>query len=91
MTLNIHKFLITVLGEGEYFLKVPRGGIKRLGEPNEFANFQIEALPEQKRKRLATRESMLTSSFDTWEGLDEVANDGDEDEDDRDIDESSVE
>ena len=94
MTLKIHKFLIIVLGDGEYFFKILRGGIKRLGEPNEFANFQIEALQEQKRKRLVTGESMPTSSLDTWEALDEAANDGDDDddfEDDRDIDEPSTE
>ena len=55
-----------------------------MGEPNEFANFQIEALPEQKRKRLATEESMPTSSFDTWEALDEAVNDGNDDDDDGD-------
>ena len=85
---------LLVLGEGEYFFKVPHGGIKRLGEPNGFADFQIEALPDQKRKRLATGKSMPTSSFDTWEGMDEAVNDGDDDgdfEDDRDIDEPSDE
>ena len=91
--------LMIISGKGEHFFKVPRGGIKRLGDPNEFVNFQLEGLLAAKRKKMEGEQSMGASPYGSWEGLTNADNDEDDDddnddddyEDNRDIDEPSEE